>query len=281
MKKDALKSHLSLVFLCIAGNTLAIAPHVQSKHMALIAELTAKIGPERTGEFIRRLEQKHSRKDVVSTPKPTIPQPPIQQAPVAPPVTIQPPMAPPVAQKTWMTDTEKENFHAIVHQLQLYLSKVHECLNDFFNRNNSEPYRTHVNCFKTQLKFLQIQLQNYPDAQTPIGTLLFSTMKKIAVSLERCQDLMCQTLDRDYTKMSLGATQLGINMKQIESPVNQQRAIINQHIGALRNELRKAQATELLSNINTLNTMIANTFDYGKDKNFQELLNTLIHRVKR
>jgi hypothetical protein len=287
MKKDALKSNLTLFLLCIAGNTLAVSSDIQTRNMALYAKLIVGLGPERAKEFKNRLEQKHSKievsKPIPAAPtKPFIPQPepPITKSPD--PVTIQPPMAPaaPVV-KVWISDVERENFNATVDHLQLYMGKVYDCLNDFFNRSNHEPYRHHVNCFRTQLKFLQTLFPNYPQGETPAGNLLFTALKKIAVSLEKCQELMVQTLDRDYPNITLGALALGTNMQQIESPVNQQRNIINQQIGILRNELRKAQATEMLQSINKLNTQMNIPFDYAKTKNFQELLGSLTHRVKK
>ncbi len=93
---------------------------------------------------------------------------------------------------------------------------------------------------------------------------------------------MCQTLDQDYPGMGvMGVVILGSKMKQIETPVNQQRNIINEQIGVVRNELRKAHAGEMLAVISKLNTSINKTFDYKKDKSLTELLDKLKHRVKR
>ncbi len=291
MKKDALKSNLSLLLLCLASTIVARQPEGQRTKMKLYAELIKKLGPTRAKLFKQRLEQKHRKIDTVK-PTPSAPLPP-SVTPVEspnvqptlqtpPPVTIQPPMAPTVPQpKEWITDTEREAVHHVIDQLHLYISHVHNCLNDFFNKNNNEPYRHHVHCFKTQLKFLQHHLQHYPQPQTPAGTLLLNLLKQIALTLEKGQDTMCQALDRDYPHMSLGSVALGMNLKQLETPANQQRALINKYIGDLRNELRKAHAIEILQHTNKLNTIINTLFDYFKNKGINELGPTLIHRVKR
>ncbi len=292
MKIDALKSNLSLILLCIAANTLTVSSDVERKNMANYAKLIVALGPERAKKLKTRLEQKHAKKEpskpIPSQPvkSPIMPQPEVPSTKPAPeqPITIQPPMAPaaPVV-KTWVSDKEKEDFNAIVSHLQHYMAKVDECINDFFNKNNNEPYHHHVNCFKTQLKFLQTLLQNYPQAQTPAGNLLFTALKQITSSLEKCQVLTVKSLDRDYPSMNtaIGVITLGNAMQAIQTPVNQQRNEINKQIGILRNELRKAHATEMLNSINKLNQMINVPFDFAKGKTTLDLLPALTNRVKK
>jgi hypothetical protein len=106
-------------------------------------------------------------------------------------------------------------------------------------------------------------------------------LHNIATSLEKSQSMMVHTLDRDYVGMTLGSLNLGGALSQLEGPVNKQRATINQQIGILRNELRKANATDILEAINKLNTMMNDTFNYGSTKKVPEMMSILSHRLKR
>lgn len=283
MKKDALKSKLYLFLLCImAGNTHAIAPDVQRKIMKDYAKLIIQLGPQRAKNFKDRLEQKHTRKEPSKPVQPVKPPVTKPTSPVQPPVTIQPPMAPTVPPtKQWVLDTEKEAFHTIMNQLHNYITEVYKCLDTFFNRNNTDPYRTHVNCFKTQLKILQTQLQAYPQGQTPGGNAIFTPLKKIALILEKIQALSCQTMDDDYTSSATGGIALGLKLKGIKPTIDQQRNVLNEQIGVLRNELRKAHAMDMLQEVNKFNTTLNTLLDYDKNKTWPEMYQLINHRVKK
>ncbi len=302
MKKDVLKPNFRMLFLLLAATAMGVSRlnAAQDAHkMRQVAQLIERLGPEKAGDFIHRLEEKHVKSEPISRHAPEPIQPVQKQqlpesqineasldkvnpAPVHIPAQPTQPIQPVVKQETWIVDQEKADFNQIISTLQAYILKVYTCVEAFLNKNNSEPYRTHVGCFKTQLKFVQDALfQQFPQAKTPEGTKLFAAIQEIAKALEKTQQLMCQTLDRDYKKTWVPAKALGDELDKLNTPINQQRAIIDRQIGILRNALRKAQEKEMLDRLNKLYLMINKTFDYGNSKSRLELGMVLIHRLKR
>lgn len=192
------------------------------------------------------------------------------------------PLYPQANQPSWLTDKEHADFNEIMNVLQTYTTKVYGCVDSFLSKGNNDPYRTHVTCFKNQLRFLRNALQQYPQAQTEQGTKLFNALKEIANALEKSQDMMCQTLDQEYKGIPLfKAKALGDELNKLTQPVNRLRANIDRQIGVLRNELRKAHALDMLNCLNKIYTLINKTFDYGNKKSQIELGIILMNRFKR
>ncbi len=264
MNKRALKiKKISILFLvsAISQGSQALGHDIE--------KLTKLLGPERAQQFMQKLQNKNIQQKNPSKeihPAPVIPKP----EPVKP------------AEPEWLSEQEKHDFNQTVATMQVYMRRVYTCLDSFLNKRNSDPYGSHVSNFKSQLQFLQqAVLQKLPTAQTPAGNKIFNWLRTIAKSLENTQSAMCHTLDRDYTQTWLPAKALGDELEKLTDPINQQRAIIDQQIAALRNELRNAQAQAMLTEINKLFVLMNRTFDYGNRKSRIELGMILMHRLKR
>lgn len=300
MKKYELK-HLKSIALAVS--TLMLASHANAaepmqNRAELLAKLIAAVGPQKAADFIARLEQKHNQRAVPQTPAakpipkaPSKPQPPVvpevpqPRTPVIPPQEPkpQPPVVPEAPKpKVGLNEEDKYHFDQIISKIKTYMTGTFGYVKHFLDKQNSQPYKSHVQNFKDQLKYLRFELlHEFPQAQTPEGAKVFKSLVDIGRALEKGQELMIKTVDYNYGTGFIGASSLGLALQQLETPVSKLRALIDKEIGALRNYLRNAKETELLAKLNDMYKAINTAFDYPSTKSKGELAMILNHRVKR
>lgn len=300
MKKYELK-HLKSIALAVS--TLMLASHANAaepmqNRAELLAKLIAAVGPQKAADFIARLEQKHNQRAVPQTPAarpipkaPSKPQPPVvpevpqPRTPVIPPQEPkpQPPVVPEAPKpKAGLNEEDKYHFDQIISKIKTYMTGTFGYVKHFLDKQNSQPYKSHVQNFKDQLKYLRFELlHEFPQAQTPEGAKVFKSLVDIGRALEKGQELMIKTVDYNYGTGFIGASSLGLALQQLETPVSKLRALIDKEIGVLRNYLRNAKETELLAKLNDMYKAINTAFDYPSTKSKGELAMILNHRVKR
>lgn len=255
----------------------------------LLAQLIARLGAEKAAEFMTRLERKHTQETKLIPQKPVWPkeQKPAPQESTAIEVehisepAIEKPADKPIA-APGITPEERIKFDAIITKFETYTQGIYKCIEAFFSKRNIDPYKSHVQCFKNQLHYLQQEImQNYPRAESPEGAKLFKSLEAIGRALTKSQDMMCTTLETNYSTGMFAGTKLGLAMSGISKLIDSQRALVDKEIGVIRNQLRNAHEQEMLKKINALYMLLNKNFDFGNNKKYDELLSILNHRVKR
>lgn len=292
MKNSDLKSFGALLyapFLALSAVTMIAQ---EPSRADLLAQLIARLGPDKAAEFMARLEQKHAQESRPEQTKPvTRPvEAPVRELPAperASQVEHTPQEQPvPAPVKRPGLDVALEDIHHfdhIIQKLETYCQGVYRCIDAFFSKRNSEPYANHIQCFKTQLQYLREELvHQFPQAQTPEAAKLFKSLETITKSLEKSQDTMCTTLDGDFVNSGMfSGGKLGIAMKGMKGMMDTQRALIDKEIGIIRNQLRAAKENDMLKKINTFYGLLNKNFDFGANRDVMDLLSILNHRVKR
>lgn len=301
MKKYELKllKHSAALLGLLLFGTQAVAAETLQNRAELLAKLIAAVGPEKAADFIARLEQKHNQRAVpqepIAKPKPKAPEKPkapvVQDTPQprvpATPVEEPKPQAPvvpetPQPKPSGLNEEDAYHLNQIISKITTYMTGTFGNVKQFLDKQNSEPYKGHVQKFKDQLKYLRFELlHEYPQAQSPEGAKLLKSLFEICKALEKGQELMIKTVDYNYGTGFIGASSLGLALQQLEKPVSKLRATIDKQIGELRNHLRNAKETELLAKLNDMYKAINTAFDYPSTKSKGELAMILGHRVKR
>ncbi len=197
-------------------------------------------------------------------------------------VVQQPIEQPKLIEKPWMTDQEKQNIDTVLTNLEIYATRMYGCLDAFFSKANSVPYKTHAANFRSEQANLQKNLlQVFPRAQSPEQQKLFSTLYTLTQSFDQTQALFCRLVDQNYASSIRGVMSIANEFLKVRSSLLKQQTVAGQHMNTIRGELKSPHGREMLGRINRLQPAMTKVFNYGQDKSATELYSIMKHRLAR